>query len=244
MILNDWKTVSKILNQNHKIVVFTGAGISTSAGIPAFTGINGLWTKYDPKFIELDFFYKHPLESWIEIKEIFYKHLLKNAKPTYAHKVIAKMEKDKKVIGVITQNIDNLHQLAGSRNVFEFHGTCSKLICTKCDYEALIDNVDLSSLPPKCPKCNSVLKPNFIFYGEGINNKVYQQSLECIFKADVLLIIGTSGEVSPANSLPFIAKSNNQNLIVIEVNPNTTQYTSQIVDYYFNTKADEFFKNL
>ena len=101
-----------------------------------------------------------------------------------------------------------------------------------------------SSIPPKCTKCNTILKPNFVFYGEGINPQVQDNAFDELIRADVLLIIGTSGQVMPANSLPYLAKQERKDLIIIEVNPNKSTFTDAIVDYYFPVKATEFFQNI
>ena len=164
-------------------VVFTGAGVSVESGIPPFTGAGGLWNKYDPKFIELDFFYQNPAKSWEEMKKIFFT-CMGQARPNKAHEVIAQLEKTKKFQGVITQNIDGLHQAAGSKNVQEFHGTIHQMHCIQCARRYDTAQVDLTQNPPVC-KCGGVLKPDFVFYGEGINPRVYSESETMAISADV-----------------------------------------------------------
>lgn len=244
MQTNNYIKVKELINTSKFLVVFTGAGISVESGIPSFTGVNGLWTKYDPKFIELSYFYDHPYESWKEIRKIFYDHMLNKAKPNLAHLTIAEYEKQGKVKAIITQNIDNLHQAAGSHKVYEFHGTVNTLTCINCNTKYPADKISLDSLPPKCPKCGDILKPDFIFYGEGIKTDVYNDSINYILSADTILIIGTSGEVYPACNLPRIAKDNNPKINIIEVNPTKSSFTDSIVDYYFNDTAVNFFKKL
>ncbi len=236
------KAKNLILNSKH-LVVFTGAGVSVESGIPPFTGAGGLWTQYDPKFIELDYFFYNPESSWNEIYKIFYQFMDK-AKPNFAHTEIGRLSKEKIVKAVITQNIDNLHQEGGADNVIEFHGTTKTLICPKCHKKFKATNDLLSSIPPKCTKCNAILKPNFVFYGEGINPEVQDKAFDELVRADVLLIIGTSGQVMPANSLPYLAKQERKDLIIIEVNPTKSTFTDAIVDYYFPIKATEFFKGI
>lgn len=244
MQVSNYLKVKEIINTAKNLVVFTGAGISVESGIPPFTGSNGLWTKYDPSFIELSYFYKHPYESWKEIKHIFYDHMLNKAKPNLAHVTIAKWEQQGKVKAIITQNIDNLHQAAGSKNVLEFHGTTNTLSCIECNAKFNANSISLNSLPPKCPKCGGILKPDFVFYGEGINSKVYQDSLNYILQADVILIIGTAGEVYPACNLPRIAKQHNPKITIVEINPSKSSFTNDIVDYYFDISAVGFFKKM
>ncbi len=239
----DFLKAKELILNSKNLVVFTGAGVSVESGIPPFTGSGGLWTQYDPKFIELDYFYNNPESSWKEIYKIFYQFMDK-AKPNFAHKEIGRLSKEGVVKAVITQNIDNLHQDGGATNVIEFHGTTKTLICPKCNKEFKSDKKILSSIPPKCPNCGTVLKPNFVFYGEQINPRVHDLAFDTIARADVILVIGTSGQVMPANSLPYLAKQENKEIKIIEVNPKKSTFTDAIVDLYFPIKATEFFQKI
>ena len=221
-------------------VVFTGAGVSVESGIPPFTGAGGLWNQYDPKFIELDFFYGHPTRSWQEMKQIFFT-CMDEAQPNKAHRVIAQLEKRGGFQGVITQNIDGLHQKAGSKNVQEFHGTIHQMHCIACGRKYKTEEVSLDELPPKC-FCGGVLKPDFVFYGEGINPAVYTASQELAEEADVMLVVGTAGQVMPACSLPLLAKQ--FGATIIEVNTLPSAYTDGVSDFFFQEKATEFFSKL
>ena len=230
----------KVIKNAQSGVVFTGAGVSVESGIPPFTGAGGLWNKYDPKFIELDFFYSDPKRSWEEMKKIFFT-CMGQAQPNKAHEVIAKLEKSKRFQGVITQNIDGLLQAAGSKNVQEFHGTIHKMHCISCGRRYDTAKVDLNQTPPTC-KCGGVLKPDFVFYGEGINPLVYSQSETMAISADVMIIVGTAGQVMPACSLPLLAKQYGTR--IIEVNLQPSAYTEGVSDFYFEQKATEFFAEL
>lgn len=221
-------------------VVFTGAGVSVESGIPPFTGAGGLWNQYDPKFIELDFFYSNPTRSWQEMKKIFFT-CMDEAQPNKAHRVIAQLEKRGGFQGVITQNIDGLHQKAGSKNVQEFHGTIHQMHCIACGRKYKTEDVSLDELPPKC-FCGGVLKPDFVFYGEGINPAVYTASQELAEEADVMLVVGTAGQVMPACSLPLLAKQ--FGATIIEVNTLPSAYTDGVSDFFFQEKATEFFSKL
>lgn len=221
-------------------VVFTGAGVSVESGIPPFTGAGGLWNQYDPKFIELDFFYGNPTRSWQEMKKIFFT-CMDEAQPNKAHRVIAQLEKRGGFQGVITQNIDGLHQKAGSKNVQEFHGTIHQMHCIACGRKYKTEDVSLDELPPKC-FCGGVLKPDFVFYGEGINPAVYTASQELAEEADVMLVVGTAGQVMPACSLPLLAKQ--FGATIIEVNTLPSAYTDGVSDFFFQEKATEFFSKL
>ena len=231
------KEAIELIKKAKSGVIFTGAGGSVESGIPPFTGAGGLWNQYDPKFIELDFFYANPKRSWEEMKKIFFT-CMDEAKPNKAHEVLAKLEKRGGFQGVITQNIDGLHQKAGSKNVQEFHGTIQHMHCIKCGRKYATSEVSLEQLPPTC-SCGGVLKPDFVFYGEGIPPGVYEKSQEMIWAADVVLVVGTAGQVMPACSLPMIAKQNGAK--IIEVNTLPSAYTGTITDYFCQQKATEFF---
>ena len=233
--------VADIIKKSKYSIGFTGAGISVESGIPLFTGDGGLWTKYDPKFIELSFFYSNPKQSWEEMKKIFF-NSMGTALPNKAHKVFADLEKKNIVKGIITQNIDGLHQLAGSKNVVEFHGTINTLACIDCNLRYKTSKIDLSQDIPKCLSCNGILKPDFVFYGEGINKTSYTKANDMAVRADVVIIVGTAGQVMPACYLPFTSKKYGAK--IIEVNTLESAFTSQITDYYFPIKATEFFDKL
>jgi NAD-dependent deacetylase len=139
-----YKQAAEILRASKRNIAFTGAGISVESGIPPFRGVNGLWSKYDPIVLDIDYFYSNPYEAWIKIKEIFYDFFGK-AKPNAAHISIANLEKKGLIKSVITQNIDNLHQEAGSETVYEFHGNSQKLICTNCNKTFNVKSINLDN---------------------------------------------------------------------------------------------------
>lgn len=240
LYMNNIKIVADLIKNARYGIVFTGAGVSVESGIAPFTGNGGLWNRYDPKFIEISFFYSYPKESWREMKKIFFTDM-NQAHPNKAHEVIARLEKEGWIKGVITQNIDGLHQRAGSNNVQEFHGTIYSLKCVGCAKKYSLNEVDLEQNPPVC-SCGAVLKPEFVFYGEGIPVKAYERSLEMAQQADLVLIVGTAGQVMPACSLPVLAKERGAK--IVEVNPLVSAYTDKITDFYFPQKATEFFADL
>lgn len=224
---------SILLSESKYAVVFTGAGISVESGIPSFRGPEGLWSKYAPEVLSLSKFYSHPEEAWKDIKEIFY-DFFGAAQPGKAHTAIADMEKLNLIKAVITQNIDNLHQLAGSTNVIEYHGTCSRMRCIKCAKTIDSKYVNLSKLPPHC-SCGGILKPDFVFFEEGIPEKAANEAYYNCMNADVMIIVGTTGEVMPAASLPVYAKS--RGCKIIEINPGVSSFTKRITDIYIPEKA-------
>lgn len=227
---------AKLIKKSNYTIAFTGAGISVESGIPPFRGEHGLWNKYDPKVLDLQYFLQNPEECWTFIREIFY-DFFADAKPNSAHKVLAKMEKGRLLKSIITQNIDNLHQEAGSKTVHEFHGNSKKLICLKCGKQYKAEEIDFNNIPPKCKNDGEILKPDFIFFGEGIPEQAYKNSFADAEKAEVCLIIGSTGEVMPASYVPQTAKQNGA--VIIEINPEESGFTNQITDIYLKGKAGE-----
>jgi NAD-dependent deacetylase len=219
-----------------RVAAFTGAGVSVESGIPPFRGPNGLWSKYDPKSLDIDFFLQEPRRSWGVIREIFYERF-KNARPNAAHLVLAEMERQGLLHAVITQNIDGLHTEAGSRTVWEFHGNSRYLICLDCGKRYRVEETDLEELPPTCRICGGLLKPDFVFFGERIPEPARTQSFVEARRADTLLVIGTSGEVMPAGMIPRTAKESGA--AIIEINPAESELTRESTDVLVRAGAAE-----
>jgi NAD-dependent deacetylase len=232
---------ARLLKNSRFTTAYTGAGISVESGIPPFRGDGGLWNKYDPGMLELDYFMKNPAKSWEVIKEIFY-DFFGQAKPNKAHLALAEMEQRDLLARTITQNIDNLHQEAGSRYVFEFHGNCQTLRCLTCKATYKARDINLDHLPPTCRQCGGLLKPGFVFFGESIPQLPLAAAYEAASLSEIFLIIGTTGEVMPANQIPFIAKNNGA--VIIEVNPHESNYTHTITDIFLKGKATEVMEKL
>lgn len=225
-----------------EVVAFTGAGISVESGIPAFRGSQGLWKKYDPEeYAYLEAFLNYPEKVWQMLREIY--NLLLEAKPNPAHLVLSNMEKMGILKAVITQNIDNLHQRAGSRKVIELHGTGEKLICLKCYHEISFEERLLEILPfPRCKNCNFPLKPKVVFFGEPLPQEALSEAFYLAQNCRVLIIIGTSGMVTPAAYIPYRAKKSGAT--IIEINLEETPYTSSISDFFLEGKAGEILSKL
>ncbi len=234
MTMSNYQEAARIIKNAKHVTAFTGAGISVESNIPPFRGENGLWNQYDPVFLDIRYFHARPRESWRLIKEIFY-DFFGQARPNAAHFGIAQLEKDGYVKATITQNIDNLHQDAGSMEVYEYHGNSRDLVCTSCGYKSPASLFDLNLLPPLCTRCSEVLKPDFIFFGEAIPEPAMSLSFQEAEKADVFLLVGTTGEVMPAAQLPRIAKRNGAKIIEINIAPSA--YTAQITDIFLQEKA-------
>jgi len=238
----DYKNVSDIIKNSLRAIAFTGAGISAGSGIPTFRDSNGIFSKFDPKFFEIKYYLENVAESWSAIKEVFYNDS-STKKPSVAHVALAQMENTGLIKYVVTQNIDGLHKSAGSKNVFELHGTMSEMICMNCKKLFPLTNEKiLKSQVPLCEKCDGILKPNFTFFGEALPEYDFNMAISVAEKSDLCLIIGTTGSVMPAAQIPYIAKQNGAK--IIEINPKKSNYTENIVDIYIQEKADDAMKEI
>jgi len=233
-MMNSIDRAIEVINDRGNIVAFTGAGISVESGIPPFRGSDGLWSKYDPMILDLVYYNQHSDESWPVIKELFFDFFGK-AKPNAAHIGLAKMEQKGILKSIITQNIDNLHQIAGNTEVNEFHGNSVQFVCMHCAAVHKRADLILTEEPPKCANCGGLLKPDFVFFGEEIPKAAMEKSILAAQTADVLLIIGTTGEIMPASQLPYLAKQNNA--VVIEINIEKSNFTDSITDIFIQEKA-------
>lgn len=216
------KQIENQVKSAKKVVFVTGAGISQESGIPTFRGKDGLWRNYDAmKLATIDAFYDNPKLVWEWYNER--RQNIFNSEPNLGHKAIAELENFVKVF-VLTQNIDGLHQKAGSSNVLELHGSIVKIKCTVCDFKDEL-LTEFSNLPPLC-KCGNILRPDVVWFGEGLPQDVWQEAIIQASSCDVMIIAGTSLVVSPANTLPIYAKQNNA--VLIEINPDETIMSSDM----------------
>ena len=219
-----------------KTIAFTGAGISVESGIPDFRGAQGLWQKYDPEeYAHIHAFYSNPDRVWLMLKDMF--SLIMSAKPNPAHIGLAELERMGYLSSVITQNVDGLHQAAGSRHVIEFHGTHRTLSCLKCSTTIDGTSLKMEDLPPRCSQCSSLLKPDVVFFGEPIPWEAQVTSFKESKSCSAVLVIGTSAVVYPAASIPITAKE--RGAMVIEINMEPTPLTDQISDYLICGSAGE-----
>ncbi len=227
------KKTAEIIKQSKHLIAFTGAGISAESNIPTFRGKNGIWNKYNPKLLDITYFKNNSDLCWKHITDMFFS-VIDKAYPNYAHYFLYELEQQNILKSIITQNIDNLHQKAGNKNIIEFHGNTRELICTKCKKKYNVKDFDLLKETPKC-LCGSILKPDFVFFGENIPVDAYKKAINEINLCDVMLIIGTTGEIMPASILPYEAKNNGS--LIIEINPEESNYTNKITDYFIKQKA-------
>ena len=239
-MIDQFSKAAGAIRKAEYVSVFTGAGVSVESGIPPFRGQDGLWSRYNPEVLDIDYFIRNPLRSWEVIKEIFYDFFGK-AEPNSAHTALAEMEKTGIVKGIITQNIDNLHFEAGSSIVAEYHGNSRKLVCLSCGREYAAEENLLANLPPRC-SCGGVLKPDFVFFGEGIPEKALALTSDIVSKTDLMILIGTTGEIYPASFIPYEAKE--RGAFIVEINPAESAYTAKITDIHIKKPAVEAMKKM
>ncbi len=235
------KKAAEIIKNSKHLTAFTGAGISAESNIPTFRGKGGIWDKYDPIILDIDYFTQNPEKAYPHIKDMFY-NVIDKAAPNPAHYVLADWEKEGLLKAIITQNIDNLHQKAGNKNVIEFHGNTRDLVCMNCGKITPVKEADMNQNPVTCPHCGGLLKPDFVFFGEPIPQKAMEASIYHTSLADVYLVIGTTGIIMPASMLPYQAKENGATIIEINVAP--SEYTNKITDIFIKGKASEVLSNL
>jgi NAD-dependent deacetylase len=228
------RAVSLLSNASHAIAL-TGAGISTPSGIPDFRSSgSGLWEKYDPMDVaSLAAFRYRPEKFYAWLQPLAVNMV--QAQPNPAHIALAELEKAGRLIRVVTQNIDDLHRRAGSKNVIELHGHIREATCVTCytpqSTEGLIQDFLLSGEIPRCPECNGILKPNAVLYGEQLPFEVVRQAQIEFSRSDLILVIGSSLEVTPAALFPIEPLNTGAQLIIINHMPT-----------YLDERADLIFR--
>ena len=215
--------VAQMIAKAKIVVAFTGAGVSTESGIPDFRGQEGIWTKYDPDDFTIDKFLNSEetrKKMWQRFRE---SGLTAEAKPNAAHYAIAELEKMGKLSSVITQNIDNLHQMAGSSPsiIYELHGNMQMLVCLDCRERyplALVkQNKPSSDHVPVCEKCRGILKPDVIFFGEALPQDTLMKATKAAQECDLMIVIGSSLVVYPAAYIPLYAKRAGAKIVIINL---------------------------
>ena len=218
--MDNIERLKEAIKDAKKIVIFSGAGLSTNSGIPDFRSANGIYnaklkSQFSPEeIISHSFFYAHT-EDFYEF--YFDKMVYKDAKPNSAHKYFAELEKDKEVI-VVTQNIDGLHQMAGSTNVIELHGSIMRNYCTSCNKFYSLNDLSCHGIP-RCT-CGGIIKPDVVLYEEGLNENDIERALNAISTCDLMIVVGTSLVVYPAAG--FVRYFRGKNLVLL--NKSETQY--------------------
>ncbi|MEI6856441.1 NAD-dependent protein deacylase [Psychrilyobacter sp.] len=231
-----YEKLKKIIDGSDNIVFFGGAGVSTESGIPDFRSATGLYS-HSPEYLVSRTYFEKDKEGFFE----FYKKYLvyPDVKPNDAHRVLAYLEKIGKLKAVITQNIDGLHQMAGSKNVLELHGSIHRNHCMDCGTFYTLDEIMDRKGVPHCSKCNGIIKPNVTLYEEIPDMNSYDRAMHYITNADVLIIGGTSLVVQPAASLVDLYKG--EKLILI--NKDSTRYNKR-ANLVISDKIGEVLKEM
>lgn len=224
--MSDTDKLNDFIKQSSNAVFFGGAGVSTASGIPDFRGKGGLYTGDLPAEVYLSHsFFVRNTEKFFE----FYrsKMLYPNAKPNVVHTTLASLEKAGKLRSVITQNIDGLHQMAGSRNVIELHGSVNRNYCLNCGEFYGVDYILNSKGVPKCAKCGGVVKPDVVLYEEPLSDTEWSRAYMAIEEADLIIVGGTSLSVYPASSLLY--NTNGKILCLINNQPTSFDSSATLV---------------
>jgi len=227
--------LAELLRRCQATAALTGAGISVESGIPSFRGVHGLWTRYDPmEYAHIDAFLSNPDKVWRMLLDL--DETIRQARPNPAHYALAELEKMGKLKGIITQNVDNLHQEAGSRQVIEFHGNARRFVCLRCRRAFEPAALDFSQVPLYC-SCGGLIKPDIVFFGEEIPSAANRAAFDLAEACDLMLVIGTSAVVMPANYLPYSAKKHGAPIVEINLEP--TDLTRRLTDYFLEGSASQ-----
>lgn len=224
--MTDIETLQKWVEESSRIIFFGGAGVSTESGIPDFRSTDGLYNQnydYPPEYIlSHTFFERNPEEFY---RFYWDKMIAPRAKPNAAHRALAKWERDGKLTAVVTQNIDGLHQMAGSRAVYELHGTVHRNHCVRCGRAYSLDEIPHEGVP-RC-SCGGIIKPDVVLYEEGLPDEAVQKACENIAAADLLIIGGTSLSVYPAAG--FVNLFHGKHLVLINRTPTPMDAQADLV---------------
>ncbi|WP_066794714.1 NAD-dependent protein deacetylase [Caldivirga sp. MU80] len=230
------KRAAKALVNSGHAIAFTGAGISTESGIPDFRGPQGLWKRFNPALASIDYLNSDPRGFWDFYIERF--RVLSSAKPNKAHLALAELERLGVIKYVITQNIDDLHRLAGSVNIIELHGNYKTVYCIRCNssypFELALSKYESGENPPRCPRCGGILRPNVVLFGEPVSE--ISKALELASISDAVLVVGSSLSIYPAAYVPLVVKQHGGVMILVNLEP--TDY-DDYADVVMHCKASE-----
>ncbi len=224
----DPRGLADLLRQRPRAAALTGAGISVESGIPDFRSPGGLWERFDPlEYASIRAFRRRPAKVWTLLKEM--DAVITAARPNPAHFALATLEARGLLRGIVTQNVDNLHQAAGSLRVVEYHGNALRFVCDTCHGHHPRESLDFSQTPLYC-LCGGLIRPDVVFFGEAIPPAAQQEAEALAQGCDLLLVVGTSGEVAPASYLPPLAKE--AGALIVETNLTPTRLTRTLADYF------------
>ena len=238
--MSEIEKLKNALEECNYVVFFGGAGVSTESGIPDFRSVDGLYNhkyKYPPETIVSHTFFERSTEEFYD----FYKNkmIFKDAEPNMAHIKLAQLEESGKLKAVVTQNIDGLHQKAGSREVLELHGSVLRNYCKKCGKFFDVDYIINAKGVPYCDSCGGLVKPDVVLYEEGLDQNIIERTINHISKADMLIVGGTSLAVYPAAGL--IDYFRGKYLVVVNMSATSKDVNA---DIYIKDKIGEVFAKL
>ena len=235
------KAVS-FLKQSQNTVALTGAGVSTESGIPDFRGKDGLWSRFDPyEYGTMGAFLADPEKVWQMLAGLL---KITDAEPNTGHKGLAALEEKGLLTGIITQNIDRLHQKGGSKNVVEFHGSLDTFSCLSCGENFSLSHIKQCSLPPHCAACDAILKPDIVFYDEHIPDMTFSRSRQLLGSADLLVVAGTSCQTEPAARIPYYIHNKGGKIIEINKEPALNHLAAVTLEGNFTTVMEKLIEHL
>jgi NAD-dependent deacetylase len=232
-------TAGEWIKQSKRLAVLTGAGISAESGVPTFRGEDGLWNSYRAEELATPgAFARDPklVWEWYDWR----RGIVAETKPNPGHLALAELEQSSPAFTLITQNVDGLHDLAGSSHPLKLHGDIWEIRCTSCSYSGVNRDVPLGEIPPRC-ECGALLRPNIVWFGESLQPEVIEQAWHRSEQADLFLVVGTSALVHPAATLPVVAKRSGAR--VVEINLEPTAISDQ-VDISLMGKSGEILPQL
>lgn len=219
------------LRRADRVAVLTGAGISAESGIPTFRDPGGIWEKFEPQELaNVEAFLENP-----ELVQGWYRHrrqVVEDAEPNEGHRALVRLEQHVDLVTTITQNVDDLHNRAGSSDVVELHGNITRNYCTDCEQDVDATRIDAAiedGQPATCPECEGLVRPDVVWFGETLPPDAMDRASEATTKCDVFLSVGTSTVVYPAARLPMLAKE--AGAYVVEVNPDRTPISENVDEY-------------
>ncbi|MGM0397514.1 MAG: NAD-dependent protein deacylase [Halobacteriota archaeon] len=221
-----YRRIAREMADAETVVALTGAGVSTASGIPSFRGEGGIWERYDPESFASWRFQREPdafWTDWVDLHDAVFEGA--PIRPNRAHEALARLESKGVLDAVITQNVDGLHQMAGSRRVVELHGNGDRVVCEECGRrtpaDTAIERARETDAAPVCEACGGVLKPDAVLFGEALPQDASLEATTLVEGSDVFLVIGTSLSVEPAASLPETAHRHGATLVVANDEPTT-----------------------
>ncbi len=233
--MDPYRLAADAIKAARSAAAVTGAGISAESGIPTFRGHGGIWEKYPPdEYATIDAYNRDPEKVWKFWCELA--STLADCKPNPAHYALAELEQMGRLQAVITQNVDNLHEEAGSKNVIEYHGNAHWLVCPRCRRRDPLDLSQHGTTPPYC-FCGALMKPDVVMFGEAIPSNALVMSAQIVEKCNVLIVVGTSAQVYPAARLPMLAHQNSA--FIIEANIEETDFTQTVTSAFLRGPAGE-----